>query len=389
MQIKTLKNTQISGKRVLVRAGMDVPVDKEGNITNDKRIIEGLPTLKFLLDNNVKQIVILNHMGRPKSKDDKALTHNKLAEKLSSYLKVKVTKLDDCIGIEIPADKVVLLENVRFYKEETDNNDAFAKKLSEYGDIFVNDAFSVSHRNQASVTGIPKFLPSCAGLLLEKEITILGNALNIPQRPFVVILGGAKVSDKLGLIKNMLPKVDYILIGGAMMFTFYRAKGYNTGKSLVEENLIPEITPLLTNLKVKIPEDVVVADAMDAKSESRIVQACNIGDKMGLDIGPDSVMQYQRKLYLAKTIFWSGPLGAFEIDKFSYGTRDIARYIANNSKGKTTIIGGGDTAAAIEKFGLQDKFTHVSTGGGASLEFMEGKVLPGIKALEDNFNRFG
>ncbi len=389
---KTLKDFNFVGKRVIVRVGMDIPVDKVGTITNDKRIKEGLPTLKFLLENKVKQIIILNHLGRPKNKDDKILNHDKLALKLSEYLKTKVVKLNDCIDIDLPSElvsKVVLLENVRFHKEETENNDTFSKKLAANADCFVSDAFSVSHRAQSSVVGITKYLPSCAGLLLEKEIKMMGDAINNPKKPFVVILGGAKVSDKLSLIKNLLPRVDRLLLGGAMIFTFYKAQGLDVGKSIVEDNMLEESKKLLVenSTKIKLPDDIVIAEKFDADAECKIVDYHKIDGWMGLDIGPNSILGFQRVLFKANTIVWNGPLGVFEFEKFARGTNEIAKYLALQ-KDKTIIIGGGDTASAIEKLDLQDKFTHISTGGGASLEFLEGKVLPGIKALEENTKNF-
>jgi phosphoglycerate kinase len=384
MAFRTLKELDFKDKKVLVRVGMDVPVDKEGNITDGKRVVDGLPTLKYLLDNGAKQLILLNHIGRPKSKEDKALNHDKLAAMLTEKLGQKVAKLGDCVDVTLPADKVVLLENVRFHPEESSNDEAFAKKLASLGDVFVNDAFSVSHREQASVTGIPKFIPSCAGLLLEKEITVMAAALSQPKKPFVVLLGGAKVSDKLGLIKSLLPKVDALLLGGAMIFTFYKAKGFEVGSSLVEDSMVESVKPLLGEPKIALPVDIVEADKKEQDAQSKVVDAAHIDDKWyGLDIGPKTVKHYTKILSAAKSVVWNGPMGLFEVEKFAKGTNDIAAFLAG-LKDVTSIIGGGDTASAIGKTGLQGKFTHISTGGGASLELLEGKTLPGIKALEEN-----
>lgn len=383
----TLKDMDVKGKRALITVGMDAPVDNEGNITDDKRIIEGLPTLKYLLEHGSKQIIILNKMGRPKSRNDKHLNHDKLALKLSEYLGRKVTKLDDCINIKLPDNQIILLENVRFYAEEGENNEEFAEKLASYGDIFINDAFSVSHRNQASVTGIPKFLPSCAGFLLEKELNILGKAIKSPDRPFVAILGGAKVSDKIKVIENILKKADKVLIGGAMMFTFFKAEDFEIGNSKVEDDFVDYAKKLLKNDKLHLPIDVITADKFAPDADTEVVKSSEIPkEMMGLDIGPETIELYKTHLDKAKTILWSGPLGVFEFDKFAMGTREIAEFIAELKA--TTIVGGGDTAAAVDKFGVAGKITHVSTGGGASLEFFEGKKLPGIEALEKSYRKF-
>ena len=387
MAFRTLEDFDFSGKRVLVRVGMDVPVDKEGNITNAKRIKEALPTLQYLLDHEAKQIVIINHMGRPKGRDDVHLNHDALAKSISEHLNIEVKKLDDCIDIDLPEDRVVLLENLRFHKEEAGNDEEFAEKLASYGDIFVNDAFSVSHRAQASVVGITKFIPSCAGLLLEREITVMGSALENPARPFIVILGGAKISDKLELIQNLLPRVDRLLLGGAMIFTFYKSLGIEVGKSLVEDNMVTQVMELLGNKKIVLPDDIVVGDKFEESAEAKVVDVRGIGDWIGMDIGPKTVENYQKILANAKTVVWNGPMGVFEFEKFSHGTVGLAKYLAG-LHGAAVIVGGGDSASAIEKTGLQDKFTHISTGGGASLEFLEGKDLPGIKALEENSENF-
>ncbi|MBI2650324.1 phosphoglycerate kinase [Candidatus Woesearchaeota archaeon] len=383
----TLSDLNVKRKRVLVRVGMDMPIDKEGNITNDKRIIEGLPTIKYLLGHDAKQVIILNHMGRPKNKTDSNLNHDKLAKKLSQYLGVKVAKIDDCIDVKLPNEKTLLLENVRFHPEETENNEEFAKKLADLGDIFVNDAFSVSHREQASITGIPKFLQSCAGLLLEKELRVMGKAMENPDKPFVAILGGVKISDKIKVIENLLAKVDKMLIGGAMIFTFFKAQGKDIGTSKVENDCIDLAKKLLKNKKIMLPVDVVVADKFDANANSKVADIDGIEDGwIGLDIGPETIKSYKEILKNAKTIVWNGPMGVFEFDKFANGTREIAKFLS--ALKAVTIIGGGDSAAAVEKFGYADKLTHVSTGGGASLEFFEGKKLPGIAALEESYKRF-
>src|SRR3989344_777947 len=297
LNCRTMKDMDFKDKRVIVRVGMDVPIDRDGNITNDKRVKEGMPTINYLLDHGARQIIIINHIGRPKSKDDLNLRHNKLAAELSTYLGKKVPKLDDCINVELPADKVVLLENLRFHAEETGNDNGFAEKIASFADIYVNDAFSVSHREQASVTGIPKFLPSCAGLLLEKEITVMGNALSNPHKPFIVLLGGAKVSDKLGLIKNLLPKVDKILLGGAMIFTFFKAKGYDIGSSKVEADMVEQVKQMTYNDKIILPDDIVIADRFDADAKMKVIdKSQNYNGWMGLDIGQQTIRRYENLL---------------------------------------------------------------------------------------------
>jgi len=340
MEFNVLEDFDFSEKRVVLRVGMDVPIDEDGNITNDKRILEGLSTIKYLLQENAKQIIILNHIGRPTSKE-KSLNHDNLAKRLSEYLKINVKKLDDCINIKIPNDKIVLLENLRFHKEEIENNYDFAEELASYGEIYINDAFSVSHREQASVCAITKFIPSFPGLLFEKEVNMLKGLFENPEHPFILILGGKKFSERSEILDNMISKVDKVLLGSSSIF---------------EEKIV--------NNKIIYPKD--------------FIKENNIA----LDIGKGAISNYKEELKNAKTILWNGPLGLFEKEEFSRGSNEIIRFISNLNCKK--IILGGDTSYAVEKLKLENKFTYISTGGGASLEFLSGKILPGIKALEHN-----
>jgi phosphoglycerate kinase len=385
--IPTLKDLPVrAGKKVLVRADLNVPL-KDGKVLDDTRIKESLPTIKYLLGK--KAIVLLvSHLGRPNGVDE-SLRMDPVAERLERLLKRHVLKLDDCVGAEVEDavnemhnGDVAVLENVRFHSEEEANDDSFARALAEQADFYVNDAFGSSHRAHASIVGVPKYLPSAAGLLLEKEITMLSRALS-PKKPFVVVLGGAKVSDKIGVIENLAKKAGKILVGGAMMFTFLKALGKSVGKSRLEQDKVGVARQLLRKFgkKIVLPVDVVVAEKADSKAKSKIV-SCGAIPKgwIGLDIGPKTVKLFENELKKAKTVVWNGPMGMFELAKFAKGTNEIARFIAKMRA--TTIVGGGDTAAAVQKLGLAKKFSHVSTGGGASLEFLEGKKLPGIAALE-------
>ncbi|MGB9856714.1 MAG: phosphoglycerate kinase [Dictyoglomaceae bacterium] len=390
--ILDLKDEELRNKRVLVRVDFNVPI-KDGVITDDRRIREALPTIQYLIEKQAK-VILMSHLGRPKGIQDD-LRLDAVAKRLSELLGRPVKKLNDCIGEEVEKEventnpsQVILLENLRFYKEEEANDPEFAKKLAKLGDIYVNDAFGTVHRAHASTAGVAKYLPAVAGLLVKKEIEIMGKALESPERPFVCILGGAKVSDKIGVIKNLLEKVDTLIIGGGMMFTFLKAQGYEVGKSKLEEDkvdLAKEFIKMAEEKRVKLllPEDAVVVKEI---SENAPITIKNIGefepDDIGVDIGPKSIEKFSKEIAQARTIIWNGPMGIFEIDKFAEGTREIAKAITNN-KNCVSIVGGGDTAAAVSKFGLEDKFTHISTGGGASLEFLEGKVLPGIAVLLD------
>jgi phosphoglycerate kinase len=394
--LASLSAADLSGKRAFVRVDFNVPVDDAGNITDDTRIRAALPTIKDLVQKGAK-VILASHFGRPKGVDEK-LRLTPVAKRLSELLGQEVIKTNDCIGEEVAAKvaalqngQVLLLENVRFYKEEEQNDPEFAKKLASNADLYVNDAFGTAHRAHASTEGVTHYLsPSVAGYLIEKELQYLQSAIENPQRPLAAIIGGSKVSSKIGVIEALLEKCDKLLLGGGMIFTFYKARGLNVGKSLVEEDKLELAKYLEAKAKQKgvtflLPKDVVVADKFAADANSQIVSIENIPDGwMGLDIGPESVQLFQQALADCKTIVWNGPMGVFEFDKFAVGTEAIARTLADLSKqGATTIIGGGDSVAAVEKVGLAEQMSHISTGGGASLELLEGKVLPGIAALDD------
>ncbi|RAM53440.1 phosphoglycerate kinase [Mastigocladus laminosus UU774] len=399
MSKKTLANlsaTDLSGKRAFVRVDFNVPVDDAGNITDDTRIRAALPTIQDLVQKGAK-VILASHFGRPKGVDEK-LRLTPVAKRLSELLGQEVVKADDCIGDDVAAKvgslqngQVLLLENVRFYKEEEKNDPEFAKKLAANADLYVNDAFGTAHRAHASTEGVTQFLsPSVAGYLVEKELQYLQSAIESPQRPLAAIIGGSKVSSKIGVIETLLEKCDKLIIGGGMIFTFYKARGLSVGKSLVEEDKLELAKSLEAKAKEKgvtflLPTDVVVADKFAPDANSQTVSIENIPDGwMGLDIGPDSVKLFQDALADCKSVVWNGPMGVFEFDKFAVGTEAIAHTLADIGKnGATTIIGGGDSVAAVEKVGLADQMSHISTGGGASLELLEGKVLPGIAALDE------
>lgn len=390
----TLKDLDVRGKRVLVRVDFNVPLDKKtGDITDDKRLRESLPTIQYLVKNKAK-IILCSHLGRPDGKVVDSLRMGRIAERLGRLMDKKVKKLDDCIGEDVKKETgamregdIVVLENLRFHAEEEANDDKFSKQLSELADLYVNDAFGSCHRAHASTYGVTKYLKSAAGLLVEKELKIMGRAMESPERPFAAILGGAKVSDKIRVIENLLKRADKILIGGAMMFTFFKALNYEIGKSKCEDELVHYARKMMDNDRLHLPTDVVVADRFDANAASSTVKASEIPkDMMGLDIGPETIAEFKGHLKNAKTVVWSGPLGVFEFDKFANGTMEIAKFLATLKA--VTIAGGGDTAAAADKFGVAGKLTHVSTGGGASLEFFEGKKLPGIEALEQSYNKY-
>jgi phosphoglycerate kinase len=377
--MRTIKDMNMDYKRVLVRVDFNVPLDANGEITSDNRIRESLPTIKYILEHNCKQIILISHLGKPDGKVVDKLKMNKVAERLEKLLDMTVVKMDDCININPPDAKIILLENLRFHAEEEANDENFAKRLAVLGDLYVNDAFGTMHRAHASTAAITKFLPGCIGFLVEKELKYLD--LSHAERPFIAILGGAKISTKFGVIKELLKKVDYLLLGGAMIFTLYKAKGYNVGKSLYEEQFLAEAKLLLNNEKIILPDDIVVAKAIDAHSETMVVPDFDMPDDwIGLDIGHESVQLFKDYINRSKTIFWNGPLGYFEIPKFATATNDIAEYLANSEK--VVVIGGGDTEEAVLPW--KPKFTHVSTGGGASLEFITGKELPAVRALKEN-----
>ena len=394
--LASLSAADISGKRALVRVDFNVPVDDQGNITDDTRIRAALPTIQDLTQKGAK-VILTSHFGRPKGVDEK-LRLTPVAKRLAELLGQEVIKTDDCIGDDVAAKvaaldngQVLLLENVRFYKEEEKNDPEFAQKLAANADFYVNDAFGTAHRAHASTEGVTEFLsPSVAGYLVEKELQYLQSAIEEPKRPLAAIIGGSKVSSKIGVIETLLEKCDKLIIGGGMIFTFYKARGLSVGKSLVEEDKLELAKSLEAKAKERgvallLPTDIVSADKFAPDANATTVSIENIpADGMGLDIGPDSVKVFQAALADCKTVIWNGPMGVFEFDKFAKGTEAIAHTLAEIGKtGATTIIGGGDSVAAVEKVGLADQMSHISTGGGASLELLEGKVLPGIAALDE------
>ncbi|XP_010936568.1 phosphoglycerate kinase 3, cytosolic [Elaeis guineensis] len=394
--VSTLTEADLKGKRVFVRVDLNVPLDDNLKITDDTRIRAAVPTIEYLMDRGAR-VILSSHLGRPKGVTPK-YSLKPLVPRLSELLGVNVEMANDCIGEEVekmvaalPDGGVLLLENVRFYKEEEKNDPAFAKKLASLADLYVNDAFGTAHRAHASTEGVAKFLkPAVAGFLMQKELDYLVGAVANPKRPFAAIVGGSKVSTKIGVMESLLEKVDILLLGGGMIFTFYKAQGHSVGSSLVEEDKLDLATSLLEKAKSKgvsllLPTDVVVADKFAADADSKVVPASGIPDGwMGLDIGPDSIKTFCETLESTKAIIWNGPMGVFEFEKFAVGTEAIAKKLADLSgKGVTTIIGGGDSVAAVEKVGLADKMSHISTGGGASLELLEGKSLPGVLALDD------
>jgi phosphoglycerate kinase len=395
--VANLSQSDVAGKRVFVRVDFNVPLDDSGKITDDTRIRAALPTIQDLTGKGAK-VILASHFGRPKAKVVESMRLTPIAARLSELLGKPVVKTDDCIGEEAAAKvaamadgDVLLLENVRFHAGEEGNDPEFAKQLASNADLYVNDAFGTAHRAHASTEGVTKFLSPCvAGYLIEKELQFLQAAIDSPQRPLAAIVGGSKVSSKIGVIETLLDKVDKLFIGGGMIFTFYKARGLNVGKSLVEEDKLELAKALELKAKEKgvdflLPTDVVLADnfAPDANSQTVAVEAIPDG-WMGLDIGPDSVKTFQTALESCKSVIWNGPMGVFEFEKFAAGTEGIARTLATlTPQGVTTIIGGGDSVAAVEQVGVADQMSHISTGGGASLELLEGKVLPGIAALDE------
>ena len=390
---KTIEDIDVQGKKVLVRVDFNVPLNENGEITDETRIRAALPTIQYLLDHGAKGI-LMSHLGRPKGEVKPEFSLAPVAKRLSEILNTKVIFAKDCIGKEaqdavdsMEAGQVVLLENLRFHKEETANDPEFAKQLASLGDIFVLDAFGTAHRAHASTAGVADYLPAVAGFLIGKELSIMGKALEDPARPFIAILGGAKVSDKIGVIENLLGKVDGLIIGGGMANTFVKAQGYEMGKSLVDDERLGLARDLMDQakkkgIKIMLPSDFVVAKEFKADAETQIVAAENIpADAMALDIGPSTRIIFANEIKSAKTVIWNGPMGVAEMPAFANGTKAIAEALADSSA--ITIIGGGDSAAAVKKLGYADKMSHISTGGGASLEFLEGKELPGVAALND------
>lgn len=391
---KTIKDVNFEGKRALVRCDFNVPME-DGQITDDGRIKAALPTIKYLVEAKAK-VILMSHLGRPKGEPKAQFSLSKVADRLAELVgqPVKFAQsdvvVDDSvrkIASELQNGEIMLLENVRFRKEETDNDLHFAKELSELGDIFVQEAFGTAHRAHASTAGVAEYLPAVSGFLIEKEVKFLGDAVVDPKRPFVAIMGGAKVADKIKVIENLLEKVDTLIIGGGMSYTFFKAKGYEIGSSILDENgieLAKEIMDKANKLNkaLLLPMDIVVADKFENKANTKTVAAESIpSDMMGLDIGPKSIELFNKKIAEAKTVVWNGPVGVFEMENFAKGTRAVADALAKSDC--ISIIGGGDSAAAIKKFGLEGNMTHISTGGGASLEFLEGKELPGIAVIED------
>lgn len=393
MNKKTVKDIELKAKKVFVRCDFNVPMDENQNITDNTRIKAAMPTIKYLLEQDCK-IILASHLGRPKGEVKTEFSLKPVAKELSRLLDKEVIMANDVIGEDafkkvtnLKEGEILLLENVRFHREETDNDPEFAKKLASMAEIFVNDAFGAAHRAHASTTGIADYIPGVSGFLIEKELNVLGNAINNPERPFMAILGGAKVSDKIGVIDSLLDKVDTLMIGGGMAYTFFKAQGYSVGNSLCEVDKLDLAREAMEKAKSKgvkliLPIDTKVGKEFKPDTESKTVAWTEIPDGWeGFDIGEKTIEMFKEELKNAKTVIWNGPLGLFEFDQFAIGTNSIAKVLSELNA--TTIIGGGDSGAAVEKAGLADKMTHISTGGGASLEFLEGKKLPGIECLQD------
>lgn len=392
---KTIRDIELKGKRVLIRCDFNVPLDSNQNITDDTRIRAALPTLEYMIEHGAK-VVVMSHLGRPKGKAAAEFSLAPVAVRLSELLGKPVefadcdVVIDDAVEAKAASLKdgdVLLLQNVRFRKEETDNDAGFAKDLAKLGDVFVQEAFGTAHRAHASTAGIANYLPCVSGFLIEKEVKFLGSALQNPQRPFVAIMGGAKVGDKIKVIENLLTKVDTLIVGGGMSYTFYKAMGLEIGTSILDADNIDLAKMLLEkasslNVKFLLPVDIVCADEFSNDAKHKTYSRDKIpSDMMGLDIGEETIKLYSEEIAKAKTVVWNGPMGVFEMGNFAKGTKAIAEALAVSDA--TTIIGGGDSAAAVEQFGLADKMSHISTGGGASLEFLEGKILPGISIIEE------
>jgi len=391
MNKKTVRDIDVKGKKVLVRCDFNVPQDENGVITDNRRIVSALDTIKYLLENNAK-VILCSHLGRPKGEVKPEFSLKPIADELAKLLGKEVKLAKDVIGEDakkltesMNEGEIVLLENVRYHKEETDNDAEFAKKLASFAEIFVNDAFGTAHRAHASTAGVADYLPAVSGFLIEKELNFMGDALNNPQRPFMAILGGRKVSDKIGVIEALIEKVDTLMIGGAMAYTFFKAMGYGVGNSICELDKLDLAKELMEKAKQKgvklmLPVDTRIGKEFKADTESKVVKYTEIPDEWeGFDIGDETIKMYIEELSKAKTVVWNGPVGLFEFDQFAIGTNSLAKALGDLDA--VTIIGGGDSAAAIEKLGIADKFSHISTGGGASLEFLEGKKLPGIECL--------
>ena len=389
----TISDIYFAGRRVIARVDFNVPLDKEGNITDDNRIVGALPTIKYLVENDAK-LILVSHLGRPKNGPEAKYSMKPAADRLAQLLGRPVVLAADVIGPDAKAKaaalkngEILMLENVRFHKEEEKNDPAFAKELASMAELFVNDAFGTAHRAHASTAGLADYLPAVCGFLIKKELDVMGKALENPERPFVAILGGAKVSDKISVIENLIDKVDALIIGGGMAYTFLKAQGYGIGKSLCEMDKLDLANELLAkakakNVRILLPLDNIVAKEFAADAAFETVDSCCIPeDAMGLDIGPKTIELFAKEVSAAKTVVWNGPMGVFEFEKFAVGTKAVAQALANS--GAISIVGGGDSAAAVEQLGFADKITHISTGGGASLEFLEGKELPGIACLTE------
>ena len=394
MNKKTVRDIDLKNKKVFLRCDFNVPMDENKNITDNRRIVSSIPTIKYLLDNNCA-VILASHLGRPKGEVNPDFSLAPVAKELSKQLGKEVIMAKDVIGEDaktkaanLKNGEVMLLENVRFHKEETDNDETFAKELASMAEVYVNDAFGAAHRAHASTAGIAKFLPAVAGFLIEKELKVLGDTINNPKRPFVAILGGAKVSDKIGVIDSLLDKVDTLMVGGGMAYTFFKAQGYGVGNSLCEPDKVDLALAAMKKAEEKgvkfiLPVDTKVGKEFKPDTESKTVAWTEIPDDWeGFDIGEKTIKMFIENLQGAKTVIWNGPVGLSEFDQFAIGTNSIAKALAE-LEDATTIIGGGDSAAAVEKSGLADKMTHISTGGGASLEFLQGKKLPGIECLLD------
>lgn len=391
---KTVRDVDVAGRKVLVRCDFNVPM-KDGAITDDFRIVSALPTIEYLLE-KAAAVILMSHMGKPKGEPKPELSLAPVAERLSQLLGRDVKFISDPqvvsdkvreAAAELKPGEVMLLENTRYRKEETKSEEPFTGELASLGELFVNDAFGTAHRDHSSTAGIARYLPTVSGFLIEKEVKFLGDALEAPERPFVAIMGGAKVGDKIPVIENLLKKVDTIIIGGGMMYTFFKAMGRETGKSIIDDDSLQLAGELMkkaeaAGVRMLLPVDTVCAEEFSNDSRSVVVRADELpADMMGMDIGPETAELYRKEIMSAKTIVWNGPMGVFEMENFSKGTRAVAEAMAECDG--VTIIGGGDSAAAVEQFGLKDRMTHVSTGGGASMEFLEGKILPGIACIEE------
>lgn len=397
MKKLSIRDVDVKGKRVLARVDFNVPLDSDKNITDETRIVESIPTIRNIVERGGR-LILMSHLGRPRGKRDPDLSLAPVAYRLAELVKAPLRFVEDCVGESVEGraqalgdGEILLLENLRYYAEEEQNDAGFARRLAALGEIYVNDAFGTAHRAHASTVGVTEFIPTrAAGLLMEKELTALGGALHDPAHPFVALLGGAKIEGKINLIKSLLERVDVLLVGGGMMYTFIKSTGLEVGHSIVDDKYLSMCKQLLERAKegksrLLLPVDTIVAEEIDTRAPTREVSTADIPeDWIGVDIGPRTVDLFKKEITKARTVFWNGPMGIFEKPSFAEGTRAMARAVADaTERGATTIVGGGDSVAAINLMGIGDRFTHISTGGGASLEFMEGRVLPGVEALPD------